>query len=63
MGTHWPSPAITRAVTYIESAMTPNTRFTEFIADITPSRTTVTNCQNAHQSVRQALLKDEQFKG
>ena len=43
--------------------MTPNTRFTEFIADITPSRTTVTNCRNAHQSVRQALLKDEQFKG
>ncbi len=35
----------------IESAMTPNARFTEFITDITPSQTTVTNCQNAHNSV------------
>ena len=42
--------------------MTPNARFNEFIADITPSQTTVTNCQNAHKSVRTALLKDEQFK-
>lgn len=47
----------------IESAMTPNARFTEFITDITPSQTTVTNCQNAHNSVRKALLNDEPFKG
>ena len=46
----------------IESLMTPNARFAEFIADITPSRTTVRNCQGAHQSVRKALLEDEEFK-
>ena len=42
--------------------MTPNARFTEFISDITPSQTTVTNCQSAHQGVRKALLNDGQFK-
>ena len=46
----------------IESAMTPNARFTEFITDITPSQTTVTNCQNAHNSVRKALRNDEPLK-
>lgn len=42
--------------------MTPNARFTEFIKDITPSETTVSNCQSAHTNVRKALLKDEGFK-
>ena len=43
--------------------MTPNARFTEFIRDITPSSTTMSNCQSAHKSVREALLNDEKFKG
>jgi len=30
--------------------MTPNSRFTEFINDITPSQTTVSNCQSAHKA-------------
>jgi predicted nucleotidyltransferase len=42
--------------------MTPNARFTEFIKDITPSETTVANCQSAHSSVRKALLNDDEFK-
>ena len=42
--------------------MTPNARFTEFIKDITPSETTVSNCQSAHTNVRKALLNDEEFK-
>lgn len=42
--------------------MTPNARFTEFIQDITPSGTTVSNCQSAHTNVRKALLNDEKFK-
>ena len=46
----------------IETLMTPNARFIEFITDITPSQTTVTNCQKAHQSIRKALLNDEKFK-
>lgn len=43
--------------------MTPNARFTEFVKDITPSETTVSNCKSAHTSVRKALLKDDEFKG
>ncbi|WP_282611012.1 nucleotidyltransferase [Pelagibius sp. Alg239-R121] len=42
--------------------MTPNARFTEFIKDITPSETTVSNCKSAHTSVRRALLNDDEFK-
>lgn len=42
--------------------MTPNARFTEFIKDITPSETTVSNCSSAHNSVRKALLNDKEFK-
>lgn len=42
--------------------MTPNARFTEFIKDITPSETTVSNCQSAHANVRKALLGDEKLK-
>ena len=42
--------------------MTPNARFTEFISDITPSQTTVTNSQRAHQGVSKALLNDKEFK-
>ncbi|MBX3491532.1 MAG: nucleotidyltransferase [Parvibaculum sp.] len=47
----------------IEVAMTPNARFAEFIKDITPSETTVSNCQSAHTNVRKALMKDEKFRG
>jgi predicted nucleotidyltransferase len=42
--------------------MTPNARFNDFIKDITPSSTTVSNCQSAHKDVRTALLKDDLFK-
>ncbi len=42
--------------------MTPNARFTEFIKDITPSETTISNCSSAHTSVRKALLKDNEIK-
>lgn len=45
-----------------KSAVTPNARFTEFIKDITPSETTISNCQSAHTKVRKALLEDEEFK-
>ncbi|WP_151194774.1 nucleotidyltransferase [Methylophaga frappieri] len=42
--------------------MTPNARFSEFIKDITPSNTTVSNCQSAHKDVRTALLNDDELK-
>ena len=42
--------------------MTPNARFTEFIKDITPSETTVSNCKSAHTAVRGAVLNGNKFK-
>ena len=42
--------------------MTPNVRFTDFIADINPSRTTNDRSQSAHNSIRDALSTDEAYK-
>ena len=42
--------------------MTPNTRFTDFIKDITPSPTTNTRSASAHNAVRNALISDEKYK-
>ena len=41
--------------------MTPNSRFNDFIADITPSATTISNCKSAHEKVRKAILADDDF--
>ncbi len=42
--------------------MTPNARFTEFIADINPSPTTNARSKSAHNSIRDALSADETYK-
>ena len=42
--------------------MTPNARFIEFISDINPSPTTVDRSSSAHESVRDALWADEEYK-
>lgn len=42
--------------------MTPNARFTEFIADINPSPTTNARSKSAHNSIRDALSADEAYK-
>ena len=42
--------------------MTPNARFTELIADITPSETTNSRSASAHTSVRDSLKSDEKYK-
>ena len=41
--------------------MTTNTQFLDFISDITPSQTTISNCKSAHEAVREALGKDVEF--
>lgn len=41
--------------------MTPNARFTEFLADIEPSSTTKSNASNAHTKLRGTLQADESF--
>jgi hypothetical protein len=41
--------------------MTPNTRFTEFLADIEPSSTTKRNASSQHNQLRSTLLNDEEF--
>ena len=41
--------------------MTPNARFTEFLADIEPSSTTKTNASSAHTKLRATLRADEAF--
>ena len=42
--------------------MTPNARFSEFITDITPRKTTNDNSISAHSRVREALFADDEFK-
>ena len=42
--------------------MTPNSRFTEFITDINPSPTTNARSQSAHNSIRDALSADADYK-
>lgn len=41
--------------------MTPNARFTEFLADIEPSRTTKSNASAAHSKLRTTLSNDAAF--
>ena len=41
--------------------MTPNARFTDFIADINPSQTTTQRSQSAHQRIRECLRADETY--
>ena len=47
--------------TFKDSTMTPNARFTEFIADINPSPTTTARSSAAHDSVRSALWADRKY--
>lgn len=42
--------------------MTPNARFNEFIADITPSSTTNARSSSAHNAVREELTSDDIYK-
>ena len=42
--------------------MTPNARFHELIKDITPSATTNSRSSSAHTKLREALLKDKDYK-
>ena len=42
--------------------MTPNSRFAEFITDINPSPTTNARSQSAHNSIRDALSEDADYK-
>ena len=41
--------------------MTPNARFTDFITDINPSRTTTQRSQSAHHRIREGLQEDETY--
>ncbi len=41
--------------------MTPNSRFTEFISDITPSETTDSRSSSAHNSLRDTLVSDSEY--
>jgi SMODS domain-containing protein len=42
--------------------MTPNARFIEFLQDIEPSTTTVSNASSSHQALREHLRNHETFK-